>query len=274
MGIPVSVVILTKNEEINLGRCLTSLKWCDDIHVVDSGSKDGTLAIAEESTAAVYHHPFSSFGAQRNWSLENCALKNEWVLFLDADEETDGVFVSALESAVAAATENVAGFYCCWKTMLEGRWLKRSDSFPRWQFRLLRRGFAKFEDFGHSQRELLLKGEIQYLKAPYNHFPFRRGWRHWWNRHSQYADQEAQARLEHQADFKDLFSGDRSCRIKALKSFVSQVPGWPLIHFFVRYLLGLGFLEGVPGLIFCVNMSYYEFMIQLRMRELRREHVQ
>src|SRR5437867_3460404 len=108
---------------MNLPLLLESIRWCDDIHLVDSGSADQTVDIARAAGVHLHEHPFSSFGAQRNWALENCGVQHSWVLFLDADEASTPEFEQALQVAVANAPDRVAGFYCCWKMMLDGRWL-------------------------------------------------------------------------------------------------------------------------------------------------------
>ena len=154
--------------------------------------------------------------------------------------------------------------------MLEGRWLKRCDNFPKWQFRLLRQGKARFVDYGHGQKEGEVNGSIAYIKEPYLHFGFSKGWSHWIDRHNRYSTLEAKARLTLFQPFQNLFSLHRSVRSSALKFWISRLPGWPFFRFAYTYFLRLGFLEGIPGLIYCANMGYYEFLIQIKMRELRK----
>jgi hypothetical protein len=165
------------------------------------------------------------------------------------------------------APESTAGFYCCWKFIYEGRWLKRCDSFPKWQFRLMRRGRARFTDFGHGQKESEVQGEIQYLKVPYDHHALSKGIGPWLDRHNRYATQEAHVRLYTPISWRAVFSAHGSQRNKALKPIVSRVPGWPLIRFCITYFLCLGFLEGRPGFVYCANLAYYEFLIRIKMRE-------
>jgi glycosyltransferase involved in cell wall biosynthesis len=105
----ISTIILTQDEERDIGRCLESLRWCDDIHVVDSGSTDSTIEIAQTFGAKIYQHQFHSFGEQRNWALDTCQLQHPWVLFLDADEVASPKFVSALEKACASADHDSRG---------------------------------------------------------------------------------------------------------------------------------------------------------------------
>jgi glycosyltransferase involved in cell wall biosynthesis len=268
----ISVVILTRNEENDLPRCLDSLRWCDDVHVVDSGSTDATVAIARKYNAQVYMNQFVSFGAQRNWSLEHCDLKHPWVLFLDADEVANDEFVKAAMQAVREAPEATAGFYCCWKQIFQERWLKRCDSFPKWQFRLMRRDRARFTDFGHGQKEAEVQGALEYLPTPYDHHCLSKGIGHWLDRHNRYAALEAAARLSAPVSFREVFSAHGSKRNQALKPIVSRIPGWPLIRFSITYIFRLGFLEGRPGFIYCANLAYYEFLIRLKMREEKLKH--
>ncbi|MEO6739727.1 MAG: glycosyltransferase family 2 protein [Chthoniobacteraceae bacterium] len=266
----ISIVILTMNEAADLPACLESLRWCDDIHVVDSGSTDATVRIAEAAGAHVCANRFESFGRQRNWALANCDFKHEWILFLDADECSTPEFQRAIHEAIASAPAQTAGFYCCWKMMLQGRWLKRCDSFPKWQFRLMRKGRAAFTDFGHGQKEHEVKGDIGYIREPYLHFAFSKGWAHWVSRHNRYSDLEARERFGAKVRWRDIFSRHGSVRNKALKPLVSRMPGWPVAMFFIRYVLKLGFIEGRRGFVYCVNMAWYEFLIRIKMDEIRR----
>jgi len=265
----ISTIILTKNEEKDLPICLASLHWCDDIHVLDSGSVDQTLKIAAQYDAMVWHHPFDSFGKQRNYALENITLKYDWVLFLDADEVSTLKFQKALLKAVHDAGPETAGFYLCWKMILNGVWLKKCDNFPKWQFRLLRKGRASFTDFGHGQKENQIKGKIEYIKEPYLHFSLSKGWSDWTERHNKYSNLEAIARHYNCPPLKNMFDKHGSVRNPALKSWLSKIPGWPLIRFFHSYIFNLGFIEGTPGLIYCINIAYHEFLIQIKISELK-----
>ncbi len=266
----ISVVILTLNEETDLPACIHSVKWSDDIHVLDSGSIDKTIEIANQHNTIVSINPFESFGKQRNFALDNLKIKNEWILFLDADELVTDKFYKEIIEATKTVNDEVAGFYCCWKMMLEGKWLKHCDNFPKWQFRLMRKGRARFTDFGHGQKEDIVIGRIEYIREPYLHYAFSKGWYHWIERHNKYSTKEAAARIINCPAFKNIFSGHGSIRNIALKSWLSKVPGWPFLRFFQAYLINLGFLEGIPGFIYCVNLSYYEFLIQIKMREIKK----
>lgn len=268
--VPVSVIILTKNEEQDLPMCLNALSWTDDIHLLDSGSEDRTIEIAKSYGLKISYNPFESFGKQRNFALDNIDVKYDWILFLDADEVCTPEFVTALQKAITEAPPETAGYYCCWKMMLEGTWLKRCDSFPKWQFRLLRKGRANFTDFGHGQKEGEVQGKLEYLREPYLHYSYSKGWAQWIARHNKYSSDEARDRLGKKPPFKNIFSKNTSVRNPALKSWVTGLPGWPLLRFTYSYIFKLGFLEGAPGFIICANMAYYEFLIQIKIRELKK----
>lgn len=265
----ISVLILTKNEQEALPGCLTSLTWSDDVHVLDSGSSDNTIRIAKLHGAIVSENAFESFGRQRNWALDHCPIRHPWVLFLDADERSTSEFSTSLLHAISAADNLLSGFYCCWKLMFQGRWLKRCDSFPKWQCRVVRQGRVRFMDYGHGQKEANVEGRIDYLLEPYLHYPFDKGWHYWIDRHNRYSDLEARERLTATVSWRDLFSKHGSQRNKALKPLVSRLPAWPLLRFAWSYFFRLGLLEGRPGFIYCVNMAYYEFLIRIKMEEIR-----
>lgn len=267
----ISVVILTKNEEADLPSCLDSISWSDDVHVLDSGSTDKTAEIARNRRVNLSTNPFQSFGQQRNFALDHLAIRYDWILFLDADEIVTDAFKNMLLKAINNAADDVAGFYCCWKMILEGKWLKHCDNFPKWQFRVMRKGRAKFTDFGHGQKEESVIGSIDYIQEPYLHFGFSKGWAHWIERHNRYSTQEAIARLHHRPPLRNAFTRHSSVRNPALKFWLSRVPGWPIMRFLQAYVLSFGFLEGPQGFTYCVNMAYYEFLIQIKMRELRYE---
>src|SRR5947209_15767107 len=262
-----AIVVLTHNEADNLSRCLESIAGAGEIVGVDSGSTDGTQEMAKQAGARVYEHPFESFARQRNWAIENCEPKSEWILFLDADEVATPEFRNAVINAIQSASDSIAGFYCCWKMMLDSRWLKRSDSFPKWQLRIVRRGRADFIDTGHGQKEGRVDGELGYIREPYLHYALSKGWEAWWAKHNQYSDEEAPDRLSRSASVAELFSKDSSRRNRALKPVLSRIPGWPLLRFLHMYILKGGFLEGREGFAYCASMGWYEYLIRAKMRD-------
>ncbi len=125
MGI--SVLILTLNEEMNLAACLESVRWCDDVVVLDSLSRDGTVAIAEQYGARVVRRPFDNYARQRNFALSDISYRNPWLLMLDADERVPVELQREMLSATAAADPTLAMFRMRRKDHLFGRWIRGSS---------------------------------------------------------------------------------------------------------------------------------------------------
>src|SRR5262249_12592829 len=182
---PVSVVILTLNEEINIPDCLASCAWCDDVHVLDSGSEDGTQGIARSLGAAVHEHPFESFGKQRNWAIDNIPLKHEWVFHLDADERFTPDLVAEMDRLLATKPPD-SGFHCPSKMMFMGRWLKRAGGYPTYQMRLFHKSRMRFKDYGHGQREAV-EAPLRRLREPYLHYSFSKGLYDWLGKQNRYS---------------------------------------------------------------------------------------
>lgn len=263
----IAAIILTLNEADDLPKCLDSLDWTDQNFVLDSGSTDDTCEIASCMGAIVYKNKFKGFGQQRCWAIDNIPVKSDWILFIDADEVCTPKFASAVLDAIRNSKDDTAGFYCCWKLMLYGKWLKFSDSFPRWQFRILKKGKARYRDAGHAMKESDVQGKLGYIKEPYLHYAFSKGWTFWFNRHNKYSTLEAKERLQTNFKPQDMLSKDQSIRKEAIKQYMSKIPGWPILRFIHSFFFKGGILEGIPGLLYSVNISIYEYMIQLKMLE-------
>lgn len=265
----ISIIVLTLNEARDLAHCLDSIEWSDDIHVVDSGSSDNTIEIAKSYNASTYYNPFTGFGDQRNWAIENCKTKYRWLLFLDADERSTEAFRQSVNKAVLNASPETIGFYLCSKTMLKGSWLKRSDNFPKWQFRLLSKGKALFVNAGHGQKESGNVKQIKYIKEPYIHNAFSKGWEQWEEKHKKYAKDDAKDASEKVKILPILFNKSGSQRKIALKKVLRQMKLWPYIRFVYTYFFCLGLLDGLAGLQYSKKILWYEKLIQQEIRSIQ-----
>ena len=154
MKSPITIVILTFNETVNIADCLNSVAWADDVIVVDSGSTDDTVALARRVRldVRVFEHPFQDFGDQRNWALDNTNPKNEWILFLDADERITSACAEAIQNAIRNPEDQVGFFLSC-RNFFLGKWIKHCSLYPSWQLRLLKKGQVRYRKEGHGQRE-------------------------------------------------------------------------------------------------------------------------
>src|SRR5579862_3655051 len=142
-----SVIVLAYNEEVNLPACLDSLKdlRCK-VFVVDSGSTDRTLGIAEAKGAQVSHHPFDNYAAQRNWAQENLPLVGSWVLHLDSDERLTDDLVHEINRLMAHPPPDVAGFMLRKRTIFMVRWIRYGGHYPSYHLRLFRFARGRCED--------------------------------------------------------------------------------------------------------------------------------
>jgi glycosyltransferase involved in cell wall biosynthesis len=267
---PVSIIILTLDEETNIADCLASVSQFDDVHVLDSGSVDRTVEIAGAKGVQVHHNPFQGFGQQRNWAIDHIPAKYDWQFHLDADERMTSDLVGEL-SRVVASSPAEAGFRVPSKLMFAGRWLRNAGQYPGYQLRLLHKHRLRFIDYGHGQREDT-RLSIGTLSQPIIHNGFSKGLDEWFHKHVRYARREAEQALatETGGTSGSLFSRDSTRRRQALKRLTARLPG--------RYFLRLGYLlfwrcailDGWAGVTYAHMVATYEGMIDVYLRLLKR----
>jgi glycosyltransferase involved in cell wall biosynthesis len=265
---PFSVLILTLNEERDLPACLDSVSGCEDIVVLDSGSTDGTAAIARAAGARIFFRPFDNFAGQRNFAQREIPFRSRWVFHLDADERMTPEL--AAECAAAAGREDVDGFFAAPKMTFEGRWIPHCTDYPAWQARFVRApGFA-FVEVGHGQREApgLRLGR---LRSGYWHDLSSGGESEWVEKHRRYAAAEAREQLRSRGAgrLRDLWSADALVRRRLVKSLSYSLPCRPALRFLYQYILRRGFLDGGPGYRYCRLLARYEAFAAEAMRRLR-----
>src|SRR5262245_46604528 len=132
----VTAMVFTLNEERNLPRCLESLRFCDDVIVIDSFSKDRTEEICRAAGVRFYQHVFEGFGSQRNWAVDHTEPKHDWILILDADERVTDELVLEMDRTLASAPPQIAAYRLSRRFYLWGRWLRHSSLYPTWVVRL------------------------------------------------------------------------------------------------------------------------------------------
>lgn len=267
---PVSVVILTQNEERNLPACLDSLPGFDDVHVLDSGSSDRTTAIATDRGAPVHAHPFQGFGRQRNWAIDNIPTRHAWQFHLDADERMTPELAAELAAVVAAAPAH-GGFRVPSKLMFAGRWLKYAGQYPAYQVRLFHRDRLRFLDYGHGQREISTF-PIGTLVEPLIHFGFSKGIDDWFVKHVRYARREAEQALQSNGsvDAASLFSRDATARRRALKQLTLKLPARYFLRLAYMLVWRRAILDGWAGVTYAHMIAAYEGMIDVYLRLLGR----
>jgi len=267
----VSVVVLTLNEEANIGGCLDSLAWADDIVILDSQSSDATVQIGTERGARVVRRVFDTYAGQRNFALREICYRHEWLLMVDADERIPEDLKAEILDATAAAPADATLYLMRRRDHLFGRWIKRSSGYPTWFGRLARIGHVWVER--PINEEYCTNGRTARLQCHIDHFPFNKGFSEWISKHDRYSTQEAILKLERRGErtsMAAIFSRDPVERRKALKSTLYRLPARPLVVFLALYLLKGGVLEGRAGFTFSLLRSWYEFMIDCKYRELVR----
>lgn len=264
-----SAIILTLNEERALPACLASLRGCDDIVVLDSGSTDATVALAKAAGARVFVRAFDTFAGQRNHALRNIAFRNAWVLNLDADERMTPELDA--ECGLASGRTDLDGFRIAPKMIFEGRWIRHCTDFPAYQARLVRLPVFEFIQVGHGQRESAAM-RLENMKSSYLHDISIYGEESWIQKHRAYARAEAThvAGGGHAAHpWAELFSGSALSRRRALKRLSFSLPLRPALRFGYQYFLKLGFLDGRQGLRYCRLLARYEGFISEEIAKIR-----
>jgi len=276
---PVTVILPVKNEEANLPDALASVSWADEIIVVDSHSRDRTAELARGAGAEVVQFDHVPGGPKKKaWALATLQPRNEWLLLLDADERVPDGLRAEIEQAVARGDKD--GYYVDRELVFMGRKLRCFN--PNWNMRLFRKGRGRMEDLelqdvpGTGDNEIhehvSVDGSAGYLRTPLRHDDYR-GLTAWLDRHNRYATWEAQLYRKFRREpigvgpvgFLRL---DPFRRKRVLRRMWVRMPLRSPIRFFVWYVARGGFLDGRPGFAFCVLMSYYEFIIGAKLREL------
>ncbi len=265
----ISAIILTKNEAINLRRCIDSLQWCQDIVVLDSGSTDETTQLAASLGARVFTHiqPRFIISEQRNWALKNCELKSEWVLFVDADEAIPAELATEIQKLCANKNNPYNAFELTARYLFWGKWLKRSQGYPNWHSRLLKKGEVTFA--GGVWEYFATGANVGKISSPYNHFANSKGFSDWLERHDRYSSWDAQNVVKFlETGQASSLATDRKLQLRLLAAKFWALR--PIARFLQMYILRLGFLEGWQALIFCLLYAIYEFMTVVKIIELRR----
>lgn len=266
-----SVLILTLNEEGNLADCLQSVKWSDDIIVLDSFSADRTVKVAEELGARVVQRRFDNWSAHQNWALEQIPFKHPWVFYLDADERMTDELKQELLAIAGDPSRAPVAYYCGRRNMFMGRWIKHAMP-PGMVMRFFRPPLVRFQRLVNPVP--VINGPHGYLRGMLVHYNFSKGIAEWIEKHNRYSSLEALEGMKviHQPseDQLKLFTADRARRRRALKELSFRLPWRPFVKFLYLYLWQRGCLDGRAGLTYCVLQSFYEYMIVLKMRELER----
>jgi glycosyltransferase involved in cell wall biosynthesis len=276
--VPVSVLVPIRNEAANLRRCLDSIRWADEIFVVDSQSTDGSPGIAQEHGAHVVQFRFNgTWPKKKNWALENLPFRNEWVFILDADEVLPPGAEEEFARAIASAGET-AGYWINRRFMFMGRWLRHSY-YPNWNLRLFRHSLGRYEKLTdantHSgdnevHEHVIVQGPTGCLRCEMDHYAFP-SIEVFVEKHNRYSNWEARVSADRRlsGSASAIRSGPVERRRK-LKLLSQRLPCRPLLRFLYIYIWQKGFLDGREGYYFARLHALYEFLSVAKTYELTR----
>lgn len=270
-----SIVILTFNSEESIGSTLKSARCLsDDIHVVDSGSTDRTVEIARAAGAHLYHHPFESYGAQRNWAIDELSMRYEWQLHLDADERLSDALIDAIGKLDAQGFPGpTVGYFIPRLVHFLGHPIRHGGMYPIWHMRLFRRGRGRCETRRYDQH-FYVDGATGRLDAPMID-DIRMTIDEWVIRHLRWADAEAHelsAATSADGMVTARFQGNPVERKRAMRGLYNKMPLFlrAFLLFIYRYIFRFGFLDGRAGLIFFVLQTFwFRFIVDAKLYLLR-----
>jgi glycosyltransferase involved in cell wall biosynthesis len=274
--IPVSVVVLTFNEERNLGACLASVApWAAGVFVVDSGSTDRTLDIASSHGASVLSHAFDTHATQWTWALAHLPLQTDWVLGLDADQRVTPELRDAIERFLGAPG-HANGAFVNRRQVFRGRWIRHGGYYPKYLLKLFRRDRVTLDEgdlvdhhFHVSEPTLRLAGDL--IEDNQNEAAIAV----WTEKHNRYAVlqalQESRGAAAPAVGFGAVFRSPAD-RVRWMKQTWFRLPRFvrPCLYVMYRYVLRLGFLDGKQGFIFHVLQGFwYRLLVDINLDELR-----
>jgi glycosyltransferase involved in cell wall biosynthesis len=242
-----SVVLVTQNAAAQLPECLASVAFADEVLVVDSDSSDGTVEVAERYGARVLNKEWLGFGRQKQYAVEQAA--HDWVLCLDADERVSPELAASLVRALGAPAAPV--YRMARRNRFLGRWLRHGEGYPDWSARLFDRRRARWSDDAVHEKVIgepvaTLAGDLLHESA-----------------------EDLGRYLEKQNRYTSLAAAE--LHRQGRSAGIADLAISPLARFVKFYLLRLGFLDGLPGLVHisigCIN----SFMKYAKLMEMRRE---
>lgn len=239
---PISITIITLNEECNIARCLDSVAWADEVVVVDSGSKDKTLEIARSKGAKVFSNPWKGYGQQKNFAQDQ--TQNDWVLNIDADEVVSEDLKNEVLATLKLGQEGkleARGFAIPRRTFYLGKWILNGGWYPNYLVRFANKKVSRWSE-PEIHEALEVQGPIQKLQSDLEHFTFEG------------IEDQVLANLKY-AKLGARELNRRHRRPSLLKQILK--PWWKFVE---TYFLKSGWRDGWAGFVISVNAAYSVFL--------------
>ncbi len=268
---PLAVIILTRDEEANIGKAIASVDGRAPVIVVDSGSTDDTIAIARAAGAELHEHAFVDYASQRNWALELAQSRFRWVFFLDADEELTPPLLDDIEAMVAA--DELDGAYVGLTFVVLGRELKYGGFRDASILRLMRPALARFSRATNERVDdsAMRVGKLAHKLRHDDHKPLAE----WFRKHVRYAQREAKHYLDgddHKRGLDGFSLRTKAGRMIGVRWAYNKMPLFlrPFVHFGRTVMAQSAWRDGIPGLFYAGMQSlWYPLMIDLFIYEGR-----
>ncbi len=273
MACDMTAIVLTKNEEKNIGNCLDSIRGLvERVIVVDSGSTDRTVEIAKSYGAEVYHHEWIHYANQFNWALDNIEIRSKWIYRIDADEVVTPELKNEIEAACAEHdSDDVNAFIMKFKIFFMGRFLTHGGVYPFYNVTIFRNGFGRYEDRAMGEHIVVNSGSTAMLSNDCLHYDFK-SLDAWIDKHNKYATREVDdyyAVRSANSELANLYG--EAEKAKTLRDgLYYRLPKFFRAHlyFFYRYYVKLGFLDGKPGKIYAFLQAYwYRYLVDAKLYE-------
>ena len=247
----ISAVIITRNEAANVRRCLDSVKWVDEIVIVDSQSTDNTLEIAAEYGAKIYSPPWRGFGPAKKAGVDKAT--GDWILSIDADEEVTPELAEEIGNIINSNPAK-AGYFIRRKTNFLGRWILHCGWYPDYVLRLFQKKAGNFDE-AVVHEKVHIDGEAGHLKHELKHYSF--------------------PSLEHYLEKSNLYTslGAQEAHRKGDRANWFDVVIKPPVSFIRHYVLKQGFRDGLEGFVVSALSAVAVMVKYVKLRELGKKKV-
>jgi glycosyltransferase involved in cell wall biosynthesis len=265
----ISAIILTYNEEKHIARCIQNVrKVAEHIYVIDSFSFDKTCEIASKLGANVIQHEFVNQAQQLQWALDTIKIASDWILRLDADEYLSDQLISEINETIPSLSKDITGCDIPRDVVFMGKHLKWGKVKSIRLLRLWRNGAAYVEQRWMDEHCILKYGNCHHLKSLFFDDNIN-GLTEWTNKHNKYANREVVVMLSNKYNFGIINADMKQRNSRKNVYYSSPLYIRAIIYFFARYVLLLGFLDGIPGLVWHTLQAYwYRFLIDSKISEM------